>query len=243
MSNPWFRMYAEFAHDPKVQMLPEVMQRRYVMLMCLRCSNGLVTLHETEIAFALRIGDADLEQTKALFVARGFIDNDWNLLNWEKRQFASDSSAARVRAHRERKKQDCNVTGSVTETKSNALDTDTDTDKSSSASAVAEAPERIPFQSIVDAYNGAMKGLAKVRELTPKRKGLIRSAWAASAQRRSLAFWDAYFAECQDDDFLNGAGPYREPHANWRPTFDYLLRADVVTKVFERAMDRMERGE
>jgi hypothetical protein len=99
----------------------------------------------------------------------------------------------------------------------------------------------IPYQAIVDAYNAALTDLPKVRDLTPKRRTLIRSAWQASSQRRSIGFWVAYFAECQDDPFLNGTGPYREPHANWRPSFDYLLRADVVTRVFEQAMDRMER--
>ena len=29
----WFRMYAEFATDPKVQMLSEADQRRYIMLL------------------------------------------------------------------------------------------------------------------------------------------------------------------------------------------------------------------
>ena len=37
----WFRMYAEFATDPKVQMMPEAMQRRLVMLLCLQCGNGI----------------------------------------------------------------------------------------------------------------------------------------------------------------------------------------------------------
>ena len=44
----WFRMYAEFATDPKVQMMPEAMQRRLVMLLCLQCGNGIETFHETE---------------------------------------------------------------------------------------------------------------------------------------------------------------------------------------------------
>lgn len=105
MSNPWFRLYVEFANDPKIQMMSEAMQRRYVMLLCLRCSNSLVTLHETEVAFALRVSEADLAETKALFIAKGFIDSEWNLPNWEKRQFASDSSTARVAAFRSRKKE------------------------------------------------------------------------------------------------------------------------------------------
>ena len=132
MSNPWFRMYAEFAHDPKVQMLPEVMQRRYVMLMCMRCSNALVTLQADEIAFHLRIDAAQLEETKALFLAKGFINEAWELLNWEKRQFSSDTSAQRVAKHRAAKKaaEEAARNGHVTlpQQKSNALDTDTDTD-------------------------------------------------------------------------------------------------------------------
>jgi hypothetical protein len=132
MSNPWFRMYAEFAHDPKVQMLPEVMQRRYVMLMCMRCSNALVTLQTDEIAFHLRIDAAQLEETKALFLAKGFINESWELLNWEKRQFSSDASAQRVAKHRAAKKaaEEAARNGHVTlpQRKSNALDTDTDTD-------------------------------------------------------------------------------------------------------------------
>lgn len=132
MANPWFRMYSEFAHDPKVQMLSEVMQRRYVMLMCMRCSNGLVTLHETEIAFHMRISDADLAETKALFIARGFISEQWVLLNWDKRQFVSDTSAPRVAKHRAGKKKSATSAGNghvtLLQRKSNALDTDTDTD-------------------------------------------------------------------------------------------------------------------
>lgn len=128
MANPWFRLYAEFSHDPKVQMMSEVMQRRYIMLMCMRCSNVTVTLHVTEIAFYLRITDAELTETKALFLSKGFIDDDWNLLNWEKRQFISDSSAERVSRHREKKKQECNANVTLQKQECNALDTDTDTD-------------------------------------------------------------------------------------------------------------------
>ncbi len=37
MSNAWFRLYHEFSADPKVQMLSEADQRRYIMLLCMRC--------------------------------------------------------------------------------------------------------------------------------------------------------------------------------------------------------------
>ena len=129
MANPWFRLYSEFAHDPKVQMLSEAMQRRYVMLMCLRCSEVLETLHETEIAFQLRLSTSELEETKDLFISKNFIDKHWNLLNWDKRQFVSDSSTMRVAKHRNKKKQVSNVSETLQKRPSNAIDTDTDTEQ------------------------------------------------------------------------------------------------------------------
>lgn len=104
MANPWFRMYSEFSDDPKVQMMPEAMQRRLVMLFCSKCKGE--TLHETEIAFHWRISETELAETKSLFLQKEFIDEGWNLLNWNKRQFLSDSSTDRVRRHRQGKKQD-----------------------------------------------------------------------------------------------------------------------------------------
>lgn len=131
MANPWFRLYSEFAHDPKIQMLSEAMQRRYVMLMCLRCSETLETLHETEIAFQLRLSEAELIETKNLFISKNFIDRQWNLLNWDKRQFVSDSSTMRVAKHRQKKKQEGNAVETLQKLPSNAIDTDTDTDTES----------------------------------------------------------------------------------------------------------------
>jgi len=131
MANPWFRLYSEFAHDPKVQMLSEAMQRRYVMLLCLKCSETLETLHETELAFQLRLDETELLETKKLFISKNFIDKNWNILNWNKRQFVSDSSTMRVRKHRNKKKQVGNADETLQKQPSNAIDTDTDTDTES----------------------------------------------------------------------------------------------------------------
>jgi len=74
MTNTWFRLYAEFATDPKVQMLSEADQRRYIMLLCLRCSNGAVTLQDTEVAFQLRISNEEWSITKASLMDKGRIN-------------------------------------------------------------------------------------------------------------------------------------------------------------------------
>ena len=76
MSNPWFRLYSEFAIDAKMQMMSEAFQRRYIMLLCLRCSNGDVTLQDDEVAFQLRISNEEWLDTKACFVDKGLIAID-----------------------------------------------------------------------------------------------------------------------------------------------------------------------
>lgn len=166
MTNPWFRMYSEFAHDPKVQMMNESMQRRYVMIMCMRCSNALVTLHETEIAFHLRISNDELAETKKLFIARGFIDERWNILNWDKRQFVSDSSAARVAKHRKNKKELGNGLVTLQKQKSNALDTDTDTDtEETKPTAPSEKITRSPPEEKINFIEGKFTNTERRAEL------------------------------------------------------------------------------
>lgn len=121
MPNPWFRMYAEFATDAKVQMLNEVDQRRFVMLLCIRCGNDDETFQDDEVAFQLRISNDEWQRTKAILMERNLITEGNNPVKWEKRQYLSDSSTERVRKHREQKKRKRNV--SVT-----PPDTDTDTE-------------------------------------------------------------------------------------------------------------------
>lgn len=133
MANQWFRMYAEFATDAKVQSMSEAMQRRLTMLLCLRCSDVLATLQDDELQCAMRISDEELAETKTLFMRKGFIDGDWNLLNWDKRQFNSDSSTERSRKHREAKKLAEQSIATLRNVAATPPDTDTDTEESNSA--------------------------------------------------------------------------------------------------------------
>ena len=109
MANSWLRLYAEFATDPKVQRLSETDQRRYIMLLCLRCSNGDETLQDADVTFHLRISIEEWLSTKQVLLSKCLITDDNKPTAWNKRQFASDSSTARVLKHRELAKQDCNV--------------------------------------------------------------------------------------------------------------------------------------
>jgi hypothetical protein len=97
------RLFSEFASDPKVQSMPETLQRRLVMLWCLRCQGDLSGLTDREIAHGLRIPLKDLEKTRAVFLEKGFMEPDWSLPKWEARQLPKDPTAAeRMRNYRRR---------------------------------------------------------------------------------------------------------------------------------------------
>jgi hypothetical protein len=100
---PWFRLYCEFANDVKIQEMSETLQRRYIMLLCLKGSGELKQYTERELSIALRISSEKLKETKKIFVAKKFIDDNWEILNWEKRQYVSDSSNKRVDKFRRKK--------------------------------------------------------------------------------------------------------------------------------------------
>lgn len=255
MSNPWFRLYSEFSHDPKVQMMSEAMQRRYVMLLCLRCSNALVTLHETEIAFHLRISAEDLAETKAVFEAKGFIDSDWNLLNWEKRQPSSDSSRDRVAKHRalqkEKQNEACNGDVTLHPKECNGLEQNrTDIDNSlSSATSLPTCP-----------YAGLLKLYAKrLPELPQPRKSLwiagadgkaMKARWRwvltacyesgeragqrmAQTEAEALDWFDRFFEYVSKSNWLMG----RDPARTWHCNLAWLMKLENFTKVLSGNYD------
>jgi len=118
---PWFRLYAEWAYDPKIQSMDETLQRRYIMLLCVTCNGEVEKLSESELAFAFRITAEELQNTKKVFIEKNFIDDEWNVRAWKDRQYQSDRSNERVKRYRNKMKRYGN--GDVT-----VQDTDTDTD-------------------------------------------------------------------------------------------------------------------
>lgn len=136
----WFRMYAEFATDPKVQSMDETLQRRFVMFLCLHCSGEFEQLTDDELAFALRISTAELATTRDAFKQKGFLGDNGKIRNWNKRQFKSDSSTERVREHRERKRNDNETLQKRPQTQ--ITDSDTDSEKNpTSAAPTTNEPE------------------------------------------------------------------------------------------------------
>lgn len=96
----WFRLYTEFASDPKVQLLSETLQRRYIMLLCAAAAGITPTNAVSQVNFTLRIPVSEIEETRSALVAAGLIDETWFPTKWDKRQFQSDSSSERVKRYR-----------------------------------------------------------------------------------------------------------------------------------------------
>jgi hypothetical protein len=198
----WFRMYAEFAADPKMQSMDETLQRRYIMLLCLKCNGDLEKLNEDELLCALRIDRECLQKTKNVFVQKGLIDENWSILNWDKRQFKSDSSAARVRRYRDKE----------TEQKSRPLqkrysngdvtppDTDTDTDTDTDKRLKRYTSDSDEIRLSEHLFNHILKN-------NPKAKAPNIQSWAQSIDKmirtdnRSVQDIKAVIEWCQQDSF------------------------------------------
>jgi len=102
MANPWFRLYSEIADDPKIGMMPENLRWRFIALLCYRCKQLAVT--DASVAYLWRIPPSEARETKDVFMAQGFIDENWTILNWDKRQYVSDSSTERTKKYRDKMK-------------------------------------------------------------------------------------------------------------------------------------------
>lgn len=229
MANPWFRMYAEFASDSKVQMMDEVMQRRLVMLFCMRCSDVTVTLCDEEIAFQMRISDAELSSTKELFLRKGFIDASWNLKNWDKRQSPSDSSAARTRAYRERVKE-AHVTSHVTV--GDALEENREEEnREEKASLSADAPPPCPHKQIIDLYHEHLPANPRIKVWGKDRAASLQARWREDPKRQTTEYWDRFLRHCAASRFLTG-----RVEANGRPFLpglEWLVKSSNFAKIIE----------
>jgi len=258
VSNTWFRMYHEFANDPKIQMMSEVFQRRFIMVLCLRCSNDDVTLQDEEIAFQLRVSNDEWAETKAEFIKLKLINSDNKPKSWDKRQFVSDSSAARVALHRDKKKkgkkQECNVTVTPPDT-----DTDTDTylkdnnnltvicgnspesppnenlpDNLIKLESESEKPKRqiVPYQKITDLYHEVLPELSKVIDLGSKRKGYISARWR-SGQLPNLDTWKAYFEYVRQSEFLLGHSDPGPNNKHFKCDLEWITKESNYHKITE----------
>jgi len=171
----WFRLYNEFAFDPKIQSMGETFQRRFIMLLCLQCNGDLQKLSEEELAFALRISSEELQETKKILISKRFIDEDWNVLNWNKRQYVSDTSTERVRRFRQKQNETLQKRCETVTVTPPDTDTDTDTEKKNIVEKESRPTNNIPYKAIISYLNE--KANTHFKHDTPETKRLIKARW------------------------------------------------------------------
>ena len=136
----WFRLHNKLLNDPVVQGLDDKQFRLYINLLChasvLNKAGYIGTLHETAFALRETIDDVSLcftaFQAHGLIVSNGTDDETFQIPQWQKLQYKSDTSTTRVKKHREKVKRSKTVT--VT-----APDTDTDTEQTQSKTVAFES--------------------------------------------------------------------------------------------------------
>ena len=125
---PWFRFYTEAIDDEKLGLLAFEDRWHFVALLCLKGKGVLDDEPDAEmlarkVALKMGLTLAELEKVAGRLARMGLIDKDtFQPRAWDDRQMKSDSSAERVKAFRERKKQ-AKQAGNVTVT---AQEEDTD---------------------------------------------------------------------------------------------------------------------
>lgn len=100
----WIRLYTEVIDDPKAQRLRPELFKTWINLLCLAGRNdGRLPRKGADLAFSLRMSEADAQAHLDELIAAGLIDRQKNgphPHNWNKRQFRSDNVTERVRKHR-----------------------------------------------------------------------------------------------------------------------------------------------
>lgn len=106
---PWFRMYGEAVDDDKLKLLAFEDRWHFVALLCCKTQGILdaqcdLEMMQRRIAVKLGVQTRELEEITRRLAEVGLVKwtrNRLEILAWDKRQFASDSSSDRVRKYRE----------------------------------------------------------------------------------------------------------------------------------------------
>ncbi len=105
---PWFRMYADFLEDPKMISLAFEDQRHFISILALKAKGVLdqecdERILDRIVARSIWVENGVITEVKARLLGANLIDDRWQPLAWEKRQYKSDSSTERVHKWRMRK--------------------------------------------------------------------------------------------------------------------------------------------
>jgi hypothetical protein len=109
----WFRFYDDAINDPKILKLPDASRWHWTALLCIASKHDGFLPSTEDVALMMRVKTSAAAAIIATMKAAGLldlVDGRYAPHNWSGRQYKSDSSAERVKRHRDKQR---NVTITV----------------------------------------------------------------------------------------------------------------------------------
>ena len=105
----WLRLWTDILEDPKLLLLAPGDRWYYIGILALKRTGLLderdsAEMRDRKVALRLRLDAPERDELRRRLMEVRLIDKDWQPVGWEKRQFDSDTSAARTRKWREKKR-------------------------------------------------------------------------------------------------------------------------------------------
>lgn len=201
---PWFRMYADAIDNEKLRLLAFEDRWHFVALLCLK-RRGLLDegdseqLRDRKISIKLGLGSPELSELKRRLMEVVLVDENWQPIGWEAKQYESDSSAERTRRYRERRAaRDVTVTSQSRHGDGGVTASDTDTDAEVNPS-TARAREGDDLDQTGEGSGNAIHDWHRVAGINPKAfrewlkymlehgKRIVPST--AVSMAKTLAYW------------------------------------------------------
>lgn len=98
---------------------------------------------------------------------------------------------------------------------------------------VARTTDECPHKAIIETYHKTLPSLNSVREWNRTRQGLLRTRWAESEERQDLSWWENYFLQVSQSDFLMGRVEGQNGRPPFRADLEWLIRPGNMIKVLE----------
>lgn len=107
MANRWFRMHADAVDDGKLRLIAFEDRWHFVAILCLKAEGLLDTdsaNRDRLIAVKLGLTVREADEVRRRLCEVGLIEEDWQPIAWDKRQYLSDNSSDRVKKYREKRR-------------------------------------------------------------------------------------------------------------------------------------------
>lgn len=266
---PWFRFYSAAVDNEKLRLIAFEDRWHFVAILCCKQQgiiDGNKNLLNRKLAVKLGIQLRDLDEIKRRLIEVELIDEEWNPIGWEEKQYKSDSSSERTRRYRDKNKMKQSETSQ--ERHSDLLDTDTDTDTEvnpidTNVSIVMNEkpihdemkqeiildsePLKIdsdipdcPHKEIIDCYKNILPEAIHPRTWDGGRMTAIKSRWRESKNRQSIDWWRRFFEYIRQSDFLMG----RALALNRQPfeiRLDWIVKKENFNKIIDGVYENRQR--